>query len=417
MNCKCGWFSESYLQTKGIKMSSALKGIRVLDFTQMMNGPFGTMLLGDFGADVIKVEPPGGDTMRKTGETFLGDDAVYFLTLNRNKRSVVLDLATEAGQRTAQELVKYMDIVVENFRPGIAEKLGISYETLSAINPKIIYCSTSAFGREGADSMRPGMDPVVQAMSGIMQITGDERTGPLKTGMPYADLITPLLSTIGVLAALQSRNTTGLGQRVDLSMIDATIFSMIPRDAYYFATGETPGRIGNAHWQIVPYNTYETGDGRHVMVIAHTDKFWRVLAGAVGAQELLADTKLASKDGRLANREIVDTGLAAAFKKQPLEYWNKKLHEAGAMFSPVQTFPEVFEDARVQRDLVHELDHPTAGKFKVVVNPIQLSGTPISAPRPPPTLGQHTAEVLAEFGLAAPPGPAVARPHDSPPVL
>ena len=265
-------------------MSSALEGLKVLDFTQMMNGPFGTMLLADFGADVIKVEPPAGDTMRLTGETFLGDDAVYFLTLNRNKRSVVLDLTTPEGQHMAQEMAKQVDIVVENFRPGVAEKLGISYETLSALNPRLIYCSTSAFGRTGPDSIRPGMDPVVQAMSGIMQLTGDEQTGPLKTGMPYSDLITPLLSTIGVLAAIQSRNKTGRGQRVDLSMLDATIFSMIPRDAYYFATGETPGRIGNAHWQIVPYNTYRTSDDRHVMVIAHTDKFWRVLAAAVGAE-------------------------------------------------------------------------------------------------------------------------------------
>ncbi|WP_434668069.1 CoA transferase [Paraburkholderia sp. A3BS-1L] len=384
-------------------MKSALEGLKVLDFTQMMNGPFGTMLLGDFGADVIKVEPPQGDTMRLTGETFLGKDAVYFLTLNRNKRSVVIDLATEDGQRLAQKMAAQVDIVVENFRPGVAEKLGISYEKLSEHNPRLIYCSTSAFGRTGSDSIRPGMDPVVQAMSGIMQLTGDEQTGPLKTGMPYSDLITPLLSTIGVLAAIEARHHTGRGQRVDLSMIDATIFSMIPRDAYYFATGETPGRIGNAHWQIVPYNTYATSDGRHIMVIAHTDKFWRVLASAVGADELLADERLSTKEGRLEHREIVDSGLAAAFAKMPLVHWNEKLLEAQAMFSPVLNFEEVFEDPRVQRDLVAELDHPHAGRFKVVSNPIGMSETPTLIRRPPPTLGQHTEEVLREFGLAAGP--------------
>jgi crotonobetainyl-CoA:carnitine CoA-transferase CaiB-like acyl-CoA transferase len=381
-------------------MSNALEGLRVLDFTQMMNGPFGTMLLADFGADVIKVEPPEGDTMRKTGETFLGDDAVYFLTLNRNKRSVVLDLTTPAGQQTAHRLAEQVDIVVENFRPGVAEKLGIGYEVLKDLNPRLIYCSTSAFGRVGPDSKRPGMDPVVQAMSGIMQLTGDESTGPLKTGMPYADLITPLLSTIGVMAALEARHRTGRGQRVDLSMIDATIFSMIPRDAYYFATGETPGRIGNAHWQIVPYNTYETADGRHIMIIAHTDKFWRALAGALDAKNLLDDERFATKDGRLAHRELVDSGVAAAFKRQPLAYWNDKLLEAGVMFSPVLTFPEVFEDARVQRDLVVEVDHAKAGKFKLITNPIRMSETPPSTHRAPPILGEHTQEVLAEFGLA-----------------
>ena len=381
-------------------MSGALEGLRVLDFTQMMNGPFGTMLLADFGADVIKVEPPEGDTMRKTGETFLGDDAVYFLTLNRNKRSVVLDLATPEGQATAHKLAAQVDIVVENFRPGVAEKLGIDYDTLKPLNPRLIYCSTSAFGREGPDSVRPGMDPVVQAMSGIMQLTGDERTGPLKTGMPYADLITPLLSTIGVLSALQARNKSGVGQRVDLSMLDATIFSMIPRDAYYFATGETPGRIGNAHWQIVPYNTYRTADDRHIMIIAHTDKFWRTLVDALEAPELAADRRLATKDGRLAHREFVDNGVAAAFAKKPMAYWDEKLLAAGVMYSPVLTFPEVFEDPRVQRDLVVEVDHPTSGKFKLITNPIRLSENPPSMRRAPPVLGQHTAEVLAEFGIA-----------------
>jgi CoA:oxalate CoA-transferase len=383
-------------------MTDALQGIRVLDFTQMMNGPFGTMMLADFGADVVKVEPPEGDTMRRTGETFLGDDAVYFLTLNRNKRSIVIDLATEAGKQLVLDLVPHFDIVVENFRPGVAEKLGLAYERLSAVNPRIIYCSTSAFGRVGPDAKRPGMDPVVQALSGIMQLTGDVDTGPLKTGMPYADLITPLLSTIGVLAALQARNVTGRGQRVDLTMLDATIFSMIPRDAFYFATGETPGRIGNAHWQIVPYNTYPTADGRDIMVIAHTDKFWRTLATAVDAADLLADQRLATKEGRLEYRSVVDAGLKKAFLRHKLAYWQEVLLKAETMFAPVLTFPEVFEDPRVQRDLVIEMDHPTAGRFKLIKNPLNLSDTPTRTTRPPPTIGQHTQEILAEFGLAPP---------------
>ncbi len=381
-------------------MAGALDGIRVLDFTQMMNGPMGTMLLADFGADVIKVEPPQGDTFRKTGETFIGDDAAYFLTMNRNKRSIVLDLTTADGQRVARELARHVDIVAVNFRPGIAEKLGITYEILSAENPGLIYCQTTAFGQEGENASRPGMDPVIQALSGLMQLTGDDKTGPLKTGMPYADLITPLLSTLGVMAALRARDKTGKGQRVDLSMIDATIYSMIPRDSYYFTTGETPGRLGNAHWQIVPYNTYETADARHIMVIAHTDKFWRVLAGTLGADELLADERLATKEGRLAHRAIVDEGLAKAFARKDLAYWNKALLDAGAMFAPVCTFDEVFSDPRIQRDLVVELDHPRAGKFKLVANPLRLSETPLRKIGRPPVLGEHTGEVLAEFGIA-----------------
>ncbi|WP_326522856.1 CaiB/BaiF CoA transferase family protein [Sphingomonas sp.] len=382
-------------------MTAALDGITVLDFTQMMNGPFGTLMLADYGADVIKVEPPTGDTMRKTGETFIGDDAAFFMTLNRNKRSVVLDLSQEADRAKALALAAKVDVVVENFRPGVAEKLGIAYEDIKRVNPEVVYCSTSAFGREGADARRPGMDPVVQALSGIMQLTGDERTGPLKTGMPYCDLITPLLSTIGLMAALYHKKATGKGQYVELSMIDATIFSMLPRDAYYFATGgETPGRIGNAHWQIVPYNTYETSDDRHMMIIAHTDKFWRELCTAVGADELGADPRLEKKAGRLEHRELVDTGLAAIFKSNTLDYWNDKLDGAGIMYAPVLSFPEVFEDERVKRDLVIELDNPKANKIKVIRNPVKLSLTPPTTRRPFPVLGEHTDEVLREFGLA-----------------
>ena len=387
-------------------MAGALDGIRVLDFTQMMNGPMGTMLLADFGADVIKVEPPQGDTFRKTGETFLGDDAAYFLTMNRNKRSVVLDLNSDEGKRVARELAKQVDIVAVNFRPGVAEKLGITYEDLSADNPGLIYCQTTAFGTEGDDSTRPGMDPVIQALSGLMQLTGDEKTGPLKTGMPYCDLITPLLSTIGVMAALNARQKTGQGQRIDLSMMDATIYSMIPRDSYYFSTGDTPARMGNAHWQIVPYNTYETADKRHIMVIAHTDKFWRALAGALGATDLLEDERLASKEGRLANRQLVDEGLARAFATRPMAHWNKALLEAGTMFAPVATFEEVFADPRIQRDLIVELDHPRAGKFKLLANPLKLPGTPLRKVSRPPVLGEHTAEVLAEYGISLAAGDA-----------
>jgi CoA:oxalate CoA-transferase len=383
-------------------MAGALDGIKVLDFTQMMNGPFGTMLLSDFGADVIKVEPPEGDTFRHTGDTKIGDDAAYFLTMNRNKRSVVLDLTTDEGKRVARELARQVDIVAVNYRPGIAEKLGITYEILSAENPGLIYCQTTAFGVEGKDARRPGMDPVIQALSGLMQLTGDDKTGPLKTGMPYADLITPFLSTVGVLAALHARTKTGRGQRIDLSMIDATIYSMIPRDSYYFSTGDTPARLGNAHWEIVPYNTYETADKRHVMIIAHTDKFWQALCGALGADDLLADRRLDKKEGRLAHREIVDAGLARAFAKQDLAYWNKALLEAGTMFAPVATFDEVFADPRIQRDLVVELDHPRAGKFKLLANPLKLSDTPLRQIKRPPVLGEHTEEVLAEYGIALP---------------
>jgi crotonobetainyl-CoA:carnitine CoA-transferase CaiB-like acyl-CoA transferase len=379
--------------------ASALQGIRVLDFTQQVSGPLATMLLADFGADVIKVEPPEGEAMRRTGETFFAGEAVYFLSLNRNKRGIVLDLATPEGRETAQRMAREVDIVAENFRPGVAERLGIDYATLSAQNPRLIYLSTSAFGRDGPDSKRPGMDPVVQAMSGVMQLTGDERSGPLKAGMPFSDVVTPLMSTIGVLAALQARNITGRGQRVDVAMIDASIFCMLPREQYYFSTGRTPARIGNSHYEIVPYNTYETSDGRFVMVIAHTDKHWQMLANAAGAGHLLTDARLERKAGRLANRDLIDHELGKAFASKPLAYWNQVLSEAEVMFAPVRTFEEVFEDPRIKRNLVTEHEHSVGGKFRLVANPINLSETPATTRRVPPMLGQHTQELLAEFGL------------------
>jgi len=380
-------------------MSNALAGLRVIDFTQNVAGPVATMLLGDFGADVIKVEPPEGDIMRKTGETQIGGEAAYFLSVNRNKRSVVLDLTTEQGRQAAQVLASTADIVFENFRPGVAERLGIGYDTLRESNPGLIYCSTSAFGREGVHTGRPGMDPVVQALSGVMQLTGDERSGPLKSGVAFADVMTPMLSLLGVMVALHARHSTGRGQRVDVAMIDASIFGMLPREAYFFATGKTPPRMGNAHYEIVPYNTYQTADRRHIMVIAHNDKYWRILAQAMGATNLLDDPRLGHKAGRHQHRAVVDEGLASIFKEQPLAHWEKVLGNAGAMYAPVRTFQEVFEDEQIQDRLLIEVQHPKAGSIKLVGNPIKMSETPAAVQLPPPLLGQHTDEVLSRLGF------------------
>ncbi len=254
-----------------------LHGIRVADFSQMMAGPLCSMLLGDLGADVVKVEPPEGDAMRVMGETFIGGETSFFLSLNRNKLSLVLDLKTAGGRAVVRRLAERADVVLENFRPGTAERLGIDYDSLRKLNPGLVYCSISGFGREGPESKRPALDPVIQAISGLMQLTGTAQSGPLRTGFPLVDFVTPLLATIGILSALHARRETGRGQRVDLSMLDAAIFSMIPRDGHYFGTDQVPPRLGNEHYEIVPLNVYETGDGRHVLVIAHSEKFWLAL--------------------------------------------------------------------------------------------------------------------------------------------
>ena len=372
-----------------------LEGIRVLDFTQMMAGPLCAMLLGDLGADVIKIEPPEGDAIRRTGETFLGGETESFLSFNRNKRSVVIDLKAEAGREAGRGLAAGADVVLENFRPGSAERLGVGYEVLRALNPRLVYCSISGFGREGADRARPALDPVIQAMSGIMQLTGSDETGPLRTGFPFSDLVTPLLATIGVLAALRVRERTGRGQRVDLSMLDATIFGMMPRDAYFFATGRTPSRLGNEHYQIAPWNTYATADGRYLMVVAHTEKFWHALITALAAPELGADPRFLSNADRVRNRTALNARLAAAFRTASLDEWTPRLTAAGVLFAPVRSFPEVFSDPRVRREMLVELDHPTAGRITVLANPLRFSETPATVRRCPPRLGEHTAEVLS----------------------
>lgn len=380
---------------------SALKGLKVLDFTQMMTGPFATMMLADAGADVIKVESPDGDPFRKSGESMLGGDGCFFLAINRNKRGIVLDLKSDKGKAAAQALAAEADVFIENFRPGFAEKAGLGYEELRKINPGILYCSISGFGQTGPDRDRPALDMIIQAMSGIMQITGTQESGPLKTGFPFADLVTALLATIGVLTALQARNKTGVGQRIDLSMMDATIFSLVPRDVYFDVTGKTPGRMGNEHWDIVPNNTYKTADGRDIMIITINEKFWHILCDALGASELKTDPQFSTKKARLANRDAVNAKLAELFATKTMAEWDPILLKAGAIYGPVKTWPEVFSDEHVVNKLLKTLEHPKGGPFKVINNPLDFSTTPNSIYRAPPLLGQHDEEVLGAKGWPA----------------
>lgn len=380
----------------------ALDGLKILDFTQMMTGPFATMMLADAGADVIKVESPDGDPFRRSGETTLGGDGAFFLAVNRNKRGVVLDLKSEAGRAAARALAREADVLVENFRPGFTETAGLDYETLRAENPRLVYCSVTGFGREGPNRNRPALDMVIQAMSGIMQITGTQESGPLRTGFPFSDLVTALLASIGILTALQARSRTGEGQRVDLSMLDATIFSLVPRDVYFDATGHTPDRLGNEHWDIVPNNTYPTADGREIMIITINDKFWTILCDALGAPELKSDPETATKAARLANREAVNRRLSEIFATKTLAEWDAILGKAGVIYGPVRSWPEVFSDPEVIARLIRPIEHPKAGTFKVINNPLQFSETPNAIRRPPPVLGEHTAEVLEEMAAGWP---------------
>ncbi|MEJ8851218.1 CoA transferase [Variovorax rhizosphaerae] len=378
-------------------MSGVLAGIRVLDLTQMVAGPLCTLLLGDLGAEVIKVEPPDGDSSRQIGVNRACGESDYFLSLNRNKRSIVLDLKTDSGIETLKALALASDIVVENFRPGTMEKLGIGYDTLSELNPGLIFCSMSGFGQSGPYRDRPALDPVIQAMSGVMQLTGTPDSGPLKTGILISDFVPPLFGTIGVMGALFARASSGKGQRVDVSMLDATVFSMVPREGFYFSTGQTPGRLGNAHYQISPWNTYGTSDGRHIMIVAHTDKFWRALATALGRADLLSDARFLTNATRLENRAALEPEIASAFAKGTLAHWTQVLTDASVLFAPVRDFEEVFSDPVVRDGIVQTVRHPTAGDLPLLRNPIKLSTHSADIRRPPPLLGEHTDEILAEL--------------------
>lgn len=377
--------------------AGALDAVRILDLTQMMAGPLCPSLLGDFGADVIKVEPPGGDNMRHTGNTRVGGESDLYLSVNRNKRAIELDLKDAAGRRAAQALAAGADVVIENFRPGTAERLGLGYDDVRRDNPDVIYCSINGFGHDGPDAKRPALDPVIQALAGLMSLTGDARTGPLLAGMPVSDFVTPVFATLGVLAALFARQRTGQGQRVDISMIDASIFASMPREAHVLLTGEDLPRMGNRHYQMVPYNSYATSDGRAVMVIAHNQKFWHALLLALDCLDLQDDPRFATPLDRARNSDELDALFAERFRSGDLATWVERLTEADAIFAPVRELSEVMADERVRRDMLEQVQHPTAGPVSLLRMPVRLSETPATIRRAPATLGEHTQDVLTRL--------------------
>lgn len=380
-------------------MVEVLENVRVLDLSQIMAGPLSSMILGDLGADVIKIEPPEGDTARSMGDTFLKGQSDYLLSLNRNKRSIVIDLKKEEGREIFYRLAREADVILENFRPGTVEKLGVDYATVSRLNPRIIFCSVSGFGQKGPYKDRPAMDPIIQAMGGIMGITGDPRTGPLKVGSPISDLIAPLLATIGILGALRVRDRTGHGQKIEISMLDSIIFSLIPREGYYFIKGSSLPLTGNQHFQIAPCNTFRARDGRYVMVIAHTQKHWVNLCENLGHASLAEDPRFQDNALRLKNVDNLNQLLARVFSEKNQQEWVERLAQKGVMIAPVYNFEQLFQDPQVLQDaMVVEIDHPVAEKIKVLRTPINLSKNPLSIKRPPPLLGQHTEEILLEAG-------------------
>lgn len=375
-----------------------LEGIRVLDFTRAMAGPFCTMLLGDLGADVIKVEPPEGDESRHWMPPDIGGVSAYFISVNRNKRSIAIDLKKPGALEIIDRLVRISDIVVENFRPGTAEKLGIGYERLSKINPRIIYCSISGFGQYGPYRDKPGYDLIALAMSGLMDITGEPGRPPVKFGVPIADITTGIMCAVAILAALYHRERSGEGQYIDISLLDTQILILSHQALNYLATGRNPERLGSAHPSIAPYQALATRDG-YIVVAVGNDRLWQAFARAIGREDLLKDPRFSTNPDRVRYRDLLIGELEKTFREKTTREWLEILEKAGIPAAPVNRVGDALRDPQVlHREMVIDMEHPIIGRFKSLGTPLKMSLTPGRISRPPPLLGEQGFEILREIG-------------------
>jgi CoA:oxalate CoA-transferase len=378
-------------------MKKALEGIRVIDVTTFMSGPFASMVLGDLGAEVIKIEEPGnGDASRQIPPYFHEGESLYYVSLNRNKKSVTLNLSTEKGKEIFYKLVKDADIVIENYRPGVTKKLGVDYERIKAINPKIIYCSITAYGPEGPYGKRPAYDLIIQALSGCMSMTGQENTGPLRLGVPMGDLAASMWALVGILAAVQHREKTGEGQFVDVSLLDS-LTAFITYPALYFSYGgEVAKPLGSGHQAIVPFQAFKTKD-YYLAVTCANEKFWDLLCQALEMPELTSDPRFLKMGDRLKNKEELNALLNDVFSRKTNAEWEPILNKGGVPFAPVNTIDKVFDDPALQyRGMIISVDH--FGKtLRFFGNPMKMSETPISQYQTPPRLGADNEEVLGGY--------------------
>lgn len=379
-----------------------LEGVRVLELAHLIAGPLCGMYLADMGADVIKVESrEAPDAGRHIYRLYRGGEGILHLTVNRNKRGLSVDLRQEAGRALFRRLAAGVDVVIEAFRGGVAERLGIDAAALAALNPRLIYCSISAFGPTGPWREKPGLDALAQALGGFMAITGEREGGPVLGGAPVADTMGAMLATQGILTALLARHRTGRGQRVDASLLDAMLLAHTARLAVFHETGAAPGRWGSGHPEIVPYRAYRAADG-WVFVAVWVDRLWRPFCDAIGRPELADDPRFAGRADRIAHRGGLDTILEKVFTARPVAEWVEILERADVLCAPVNDYASFARDPQVQASgMITEQDHPRAGRFKTIATPVKLSDTPGSIRTGAPALGEHTRQILAEAGLAA----------------
>ncbi|MBL1101507.1 CoA transferase [Streptomyces sp. 205] len=378
----------------------ALRGLKVLDLSRILSGPYCTMMLADLGADVIKIEEPRrGDDTRMWGPPFQGADASYFLSANRNKRSCAVDLKHPRLRAVVQRLAGEADVVVENFRPGTAERLGLGYDQVAAANPGVVYASISGYGQSGPYRDAPGYDAIAQALSGMMSITGEPNGPPVRFGVAGADLSAGMFAAVGILAALHSRRHTGVGQWVDIGLLDAQIAWLSYVAAGWFATGDTPPRYGSAHPTIVPYQAFGTADG-HVMVAAGNDGLWHAFADAVGLGHLAKDERFATNPDRVRNRAHLLALIDEAIARRPTAHWVRVLGAAGVPVAPINDVAGALAHPQVvAREMIRDVKHTEAGPVRVLASPIKLSGTPPDVRDAPPVLGEHTTAILLDCGV------------------
>jgi len=390
-----------------------LAGLRVLDLSRVLAGPWAGQTLADLGAEVVKVERPGsGDDTRHWGPPYLANDqghptteSAYFLAANRGKKSVAVDMAHPKGAALLQQLAAKADVVLENFKVGGLKKYGLDYDSLKAMNPALVYCSITGFGQTGPWAHRPGYDAMIQAVGGLMSITGEPEAtdeghtagGPQKVGVAVADLFTGLYAVIGIQAALAQRQQTGLGQHVDMALLDVQVAMLGNQALNYLVSGTSPSRMGNAHPNIVPYQVFATANG-HLSLAVGNDGQFTALCKVLGTEALATDPRFATNQQRVSHRAELIPLLEEAFAKQPTAHWLEGLEAAGVPVAPIQSVEEVFAHPQVQhRQMALSMPHPTAGSAPGVASPIKFAGQPQALPTAPPTLGQHTSQVLADW--------------------
>ena len=379
----------------------ALSGLRVLELTQVMAGPFCGQVLADMGADVIKVEPPdtGDQSRRSLGFAMKGEDTAAFLAVNRNKRSVALDLKDHAQREVFLRLARTADVLIENYRPGVAERLGVGPDALEEVNPRLVYASISGFGQTGPYAMRPGFDLIAQGLAGVMSVTGEPGGEPVKSGIPISDLSAGLFCAVAILSAIHARERTGRGQRIDTSLFEGALALSIWESAELWATGRTPQPLGSAHRLTAPYQALRTRDG-HITVGGNNQRLWERLCRAVGREDLVEDERFATNEGRMDNRPALVAELESALAARDTDDWVQALLAEGVPVGPIHDYAQVFEDPHTQaREMMVELEHPVEGTVRGLGIPVKLSGTPGSVRRAAPLLGEHTEEVLREAGI------------------